>query len=113
MPECWRLGACLAVAALTSGCFFALLMAPKIKADDLPDRPGRAVYVTRCGNCHSLVNPTSFRHRLDAVLGRYAEEKLITGAEREAVVGYLREFAVNVPVRSPLVAPSPSPAATP
>lgn len=75
-----------------SGCFALLLLAPKTTAEALPDRPGKKVYVQRCGNCHSLVDPESFAHRTEALLDRYSQQRIITQAERQALAAYLAGF---------------------
>lgn len=80
-----------------SGCFALLLLTPKTTAEALPDRPGKAVYVKRCGTCHSLIEPSAIRHRYQEILDRYSQQRVITNAERETLAAYLATFAPPPP----------------
>lgn len=84
-----------------SGCFALLLLAPKTTAEALPDRPGKKVYVQRCGNCHSLVDPASLAHRTEALLDRYTQQRIITQAERQALAAYLAGFGATAQGMAP------------
>lgn len=85
------------LALLLSGCFFRLLAAPKIAADDLPAPEGleqeRAYYAVRCSSCHPLIDPRAIASQRDEIVTRYVDQKLLAKWEGEAIKAYLEAIA--------------------